>query len=354
MKSEKYITGIQQIGVGVENAEMAFKWYRKNFGMDIVAFDEKATAKLMLHYTQGKTCERHAILALNFQGGGGFEIWQHTGKAPEKIHEECYLGDLGIHIVKMKTANVKLAFNDFKAKGINIISEIKETPNQIPFFFVKDAFDNIFQFIEEAEIYEKTKFSSGGVFGAIIGVSNIETALNVYGKLLNYDKIIYDSTDIFEDFNSLKGGKRKFRRVLLTHSKTRHGSFSKFYGATQIELIQLLEGNASRIYENRVWGDPGFIHICFDVIGIKNLKQESESLGFPFTVDSANSFDMGDAAGHFAYISDPDGTPLEFVETHKVPIIKKWGLFINLKGRDPQNSIPRWMINTLKWKRVKE
>ena len=31
---------------------------------------------------------------------------------------------------------------------------------------------------------------------------------------------------------------------------------------------------------------------------------------------------MGDAAGQFAYIEDPDGTLIEFVETHKVPLVK--------------------------------
>jgi len=76
----KQINGIQQLGVGVENLEEGFKWYRQNFGMDILVFDEKATAHLMLEHTGGEPRERHAVLALNMQGGGGFEVWQHTGK----------------------------------------------------------------------------------------------------------------------------------------------------------------------------------------------------------------------------------------------------------------------------------
>lgn len=31
---------------------------------------------------------------------------------------------------------------------------------------------------------------------------------------------------------------------------------------------------------------------------------------------------MGNAAGHFSYNEDPDGTLIEYVETHKVPIVK--------------------------------
>jgi len=78
----KQINGIQQLGVGVTDIREAFDWYRKNFGMDIKMFEEAAMAELMLPHTAGEPRSRHAILALNMQGGGGFEIWQHTGKEP--------------------------------------------------------------------------------------------------------------------------------------------------------------------------------------------------------------------------------------------------------------------------------
>jgi hypothetical protein len=83
------------------------------------------------------------------------------------------------------------------------------------------------------------------------------------------------------------------------------------------------------------------------------LREEVRSKGFPFTVDSGDSFDMGEAAGHFAYISDPDGTPIEFVETHKLPIIKKLGWNVDLRKRDPNKSLSKWLIGAFRWKRVK-
>ena len=79
------INGIQQLGVGVEDVHEAWKWYREHFSMDILMFDEEAVAELMLAHTEGKSRARHAILALNMEGGGGFEIWQHTDKKPAKI-----------------------------------------------------------------------------------------------------------------------------------------------------------------------------------------------------------------------------------------------------------------------------
>ena len=83
------------------------------------------------------------------------------------------------------------------------------------------------------------------------------------------------------------------------------------------------------------------------------LKKECENKGFPFTVDSSNSFDMGEAAGRFSYIEDPDGTLIEFVETHKVPVMKKIGWYINLKNRDPKKHLPRWMLLAMGLNKVK-
>ena len=109
------INGIQQLGIGVENVEEAWKWYREHFSMDILMFEEEAVAELMLAHTDGKPRARYAVLALNMRGGGGFEIWQHTGKEPETINFEIQLGDLGINIGKIKTDDVGAAYKKYKA-----------------------------------------------------------------------------------------------------------------------------------------------------------------------------------------------------------------------------------------------
>ena len=350
----KYIAGIQQIGVGVEQVDEAFDWYRKHFGMDVIAFREKAVAELMLPYTEGKKRERDAMLALNMIGGGGFEIWQHTGKAPQAPLIPPTLGDYGIFITKLRSSDVKKAYQSYKDKGLKLLSELLTDPSGSQHFFVKDPFENIFQIVENNHVFMNTGDVNGGVYGAIIGVSDMEKSFAVYQDILEYDQVIYDETKIFDEFASLPGGKREMRRVLLKHSKKRTGSFSPMFGPTVIELVQLTQEKGKAIFEGRIWGDLGFIHLCFDIIGMDALRREVSQKGFPFTVDSAESFDMGEAAGHFAYISDPDGTPIEFVETHKLPIIKAIGWNMNLRGRNPEKSVPPWMIKTLRWKRVKD
>ena len=80
---------------------------------------------------------------------------------------------------------------------------------------------------------------------------------------------------------------------------------------------------------------------------MSEIKTSCENLGHPFTVDSANSFDMGEAAGHFTYVEAPEGTLIEFVETHKIPIIKKIGWYLDLIKRGQTKPLPKWFFKLL-------
>jgi catechol 2,3-dioxygenase-like lactoylglutathione lyase family enzyme len=352
------ISGIQQMGIGVTNVHEAWKWYNNNFGMDCRVFEDVAEAKLMLPYTGGEPRSRHAVLALNLQSGGGFEIWQYKGREPLKIKEEIRIGDLGIIACKMKVRNIQETLTGYQKARLNVPSAASEDPSGKLTFFMNDPYGNIFQMTEATDWFRDEKKNTGGSYGAIIGVTDIEKSRVVYSDILGYDKVIYDATGKFNDLSGLPGGNNECRRVLLGRSKSFAGPFSKVLGNSVIELVSVTGTKGKRIFENRFWGDPGFIHLCYDMRGMDELKKYCEQKGYPFTVDSkksheGNSFDMGEAAGHFSYIEDPDGTLIEFVETHKVPILKKFGLFLDLRKRDPDKSLPDWMVSMLRFSRVK-
>ena len=78
---------------------------------------------------------------------------------------------------------------------------------------------------------------TGGAYGAIIGVSDIEKSREVYSGILGYDEIVYDKTGIFPDIADLPGGNKECRRVLLKRSKPFSGPFSKAFGQSVIELV---------------------------------------------------------------------------------------------------------------------
>ncbi|TVQ04821.1 MAG: VOC family protein, partial [Balneolaceae bacterium] len=196
--------------------------------------------------------------------------------------------------------------------------------------------------------FQNGKHSTGGVCGAVIGVSDIDAVLPLYKMAIGFETIVYDETGQFDDLHE----NHQFRRLLLRKKQRDEGAFSRLFGHIDIELIQALDRQPQKIYSDRYWGDPGFIHICFDVTNMELLKEKCEGLGYVFTVDSASTFDMGEAAGRFSYIEDPDGTLIEFVQAHKLPILKKLGWYINLKKRKHQKPLPDWMLKTMSFNRV--
>ena len=335
--NQKLIYGIQQIGVGVDNAYDAFKWYATKLGSDICVFEDNNTATYMAPYMCGEPHKKRAILAANLQGGSAFKIWQYTDRKPLRPEQQIILGDLGIIIAKIKSRDIQKSYNRLKKNGVNIISQINTEPDGHRSFYIKDICDNILCIKEFNSWYTDNGFDVGGTFGCVIGVSDIEISLKLYSNILGYNEVIYDITGEFSDLEDLPNGFGKFRRILLSHQNERVGGFSKLMGESQIELIQSMDTEIKSIFKNRYWGDIGFIHLCSDINNMEGMVKECSEKGFPFKVLSNASFDMGDANGHWAYIEDSDGTLIEFVETKKVPIIKKLNLNINLEKREPPN-----------------
>ncbi|MDL2228034.1 VOC family protein [Bacteroidales bacterium OttesenSCG-928-K03] len=350
---EKIISGIQQVGIGIKDLNEAWKWYNDILGFDIKIFDDTGTAEKMLPYTGGKPQDRRAILAYNLRGGGGLEIWQPMGRELIYPKEEIILGDYGIFSCKIKCPDVKLAFETYKNKNVDVINKPSLSPSGIMHFFIKDPYNNIFEIEEDNFVFADEKKTTGGVNGAIIGVSDMEKSIDFYSRILDYDTIVYDITGIFDDLQGVPGSTNKLRRVMIKRSKPIVGPFSQLFGSSHIELVQNLEETSKKIYENRFWGDPGFIHICFDIRNMNKIKEEIQAIGQDFVCDGGRDFDMGDANGHFTYIEDPDGTLIEFVETFKVPIMKKLGIAINLMNRDDKKPLPRYLLKALRFGRVK-
>ena len=352
---EKIICGIQQMGIGVPDVQTIWKWYRKMFGIDIRLFEDAAEAPLMTRYTGDEVQSRTATLALSMESGGGFEIWQYTSRPTEKANFAIQLGDLGLYACRIKSRDVKASFEFHKSNGVTLLSELSQTPSGELNYFLEDPNGNIFNIVEGSGWFSDTKHPArtGAVAGVLIGVSDIEASLKLYRDVLDYETVEYDETGAFDCFSGLLAGDQEFRRVLLSHKSERKGPFSKLLGPTKIELVQAIDRKPKKIFADRFWGDWGFVHLCFDIQGMETLKKECETAGFPFTVDSGNTFDMGEAGGRFSYIEDPDGTWIEFVETHKVPVMKNIGWYINLKKRDPKKRLPNWMLKAMAFNRVK-
>lgn len=350
-----FFSGIQQVGVGTENFKTSWEWYIEHFQIDVKILEDDTVAELMLPYTGNSPQKRRACIAINLQGGGGFEIWQYSDRKPKPIDFDIQIGDLGLFVAKIKSRDVDAFHCELSAK-YGKISNVEITPDGKKCFYLLDPFGNYFQVVEDDYIFIDEKRLAGGAVGAMIGVRDVEKSLPVYQDILGYDTVIYDKTGHFEDWQFLRGGEQTYRRILLGRSKPFKGAFSPLFGNSTIELVTALERQPKKIFEGRYWGDPGFIQVCFDVINMDALKAYCAEKGFPFTVDSCadkGRFDMGDASGRFTYIEDPDGTLIEFVETQKIMIMKKWGWSLNLLKRNRQKPLPKLLFRMMRMNKIK-
>ena len=350
---ERFINGIQQVGIGVADAQAAFEWYKNIFGTDIIVFKDTAVASLMKQYTGNIAQKRHAILAMNMQGGGGFELWQYCEKIPVAPAFEIALADTGIFAVKIRCKNIEDTYNFYKSEDVNILTSPMLNPEGKKHFFIKDPWNNIFELIEDDYCFANENKFTGGVNGVLIGVAEMEKAISFYKNVLGFREEVYNDEAFYSDWKGLPGNEKKCRRVILKKFWKPTGAFGKLLGPVQIELVQALDYKPKKIFANRHWGDLGFIHVCFDLNNMKAHEKICVDNGYPLTVNSANSFNMGEAAGHFSYNEDPDGTLIEYVETHKVPIAKKFGLYLNIQKRNPKNCLPDWIVKCLRFSRAK-
>lgn len=362
MQDNIIISGIQQMGVGVSNVEESWKWYREYFGFEVIVFDEWADAEFMLPYTGGTPKSRHACLALNLQGGGGFEIWQHTSFTPRAANFDIIPGDLGIYSCKIKCKDAESYFKILKDKGQNVSEKVYTDATGRKFFYVRDPWNNLFQLVQPTQqqagwLLDEGK-PTGGVYGGVVGSHDADAAMIFYKEMLGYDIVLSDETKEFDDLSYLGAQGVTFRRVILGHSEIKKGPFGRLLGPSEIEIIQAINRPQPirKIFENRMWGELGFIQICYDIYNMDGLREFCKEKGWNFTVDSMaykNDFNMGEAGGDFAYNEDPSGSLIEYVQTNKLTIMKKLGIAINLKKRKGK-ALPKWMLKCLRFLKRKE
>ncbi|GAB5537962.1 MAG: hypothetical protein Salg2KO_00650 [Salibacteraceae bacterium] len=345
------INGIQQMGIGTTDVHKSWEWYRKNFGFDVPVFDEAAEAPLMTQYTGDKVHARHAILAMNLNGGGGMEIWQFTSRKSADQHDFSLLQN-GLLVTKIKCRDAQQGFDSIgqKSKGSPVTD-----PTGKACFSVIDPFGNPFIASESDNWYRQKNSVFGGIEGVLIGVSDMEKSLTFYRDVLEIDHIVYDETNVFDDLKGLTDGDKKYRRVRLQPSKRNTGAFSEVFGMFHIELLQPIDTpSLPHNLHDRFWGDQGYIHLCFDVNQMDQIKKRADDLNNAFTVDNGDSFSMGEAAGRFAYLEDPDGSLIELVETDKITVSKKLNWFLTLSESRKKKPLPRWLFSIMAFNRVKD
>ena len=361
------IHAIQQVGLGVIDKQYTLDWFARLLDFRTIIFDDENEAPFMTKYTGGDVCKRSAALVFNSHGGAGLEIWQHTSRKPLLLPENISLRSLGFLICKIRCRGIFALVERLQQDtepSLQIIGKIGMRPTgEYSCYFT--VFEAWFELVEgKQDFFQDTGESfCAGVLGVTVGVSNMENALQFYRYVLGYDHVVQDQEDDWEDWKGFAAmnieNSGKYRRVLLQREVPETGLYAELFGVGEIELVEFVRNpwkevqqtiketlhlrKSTHLYSERYWGDPGFIHLCFDVSEMDSLADRLEQSGIYFTVDSGKDFAMGKlASGRFAYLEDPDGSLIEFVETYRIPILKKWRISLNV--RKMRQKLPRWLL----------
>ncbi|MGB3152671.1 MAG: VOC family protein, partial [Maribacter sp.] len=221
---DEIINGIQQIGIGVSDTRSVFNWYREHLGFDILLFQDEATASLMTQYTNDEPQRRDAYLSLNMRGGGGLEIWQFKDRSPNPPKNPVLLGDLGINAMKIRTVDLNVSYQKLQKLELSFLSKVISSNVEGSFFYFDDPWGNLVQVVQDSYSFMKTRLSTGGVLGAVIGVSDIDASITFYKNLLGYSTVLVDA---IVELPSLKDFDKKetFRKVILQHKRDKIGGF---------------------------------------------------------------------------------------------------------------------------------
>lgn len=347
MEGRKIIYGIQQVGIGVCNAEEAFRWYGQVLGADLLIFDDRKMATHMARYMGGEPRQKRALLAMHANGGSGYEIWQYEDRVPQAPVQAPILGDTGVNYVAVKTHDLDQAVEKLQAAEVDTFQWERAGADHCREVFFRDPYGNLLCLREAEDWFAHQHGPLGGICGVAIGVKDIERSCNLYSDILGYSQVIRDS----EVTDPEQGG--RLRELVLAMPQYPTGGFSPLLGQSTVTLLQALDREPRAIFADRYWGDLGYIHVCFDTRNIGDLMQECEQKGYPFKVKSEETFEMGDTNGRWGYLEDDDGSLIEFVEAQRVPLIKPLGVSINMRKRDPHRPLPNWLLKALRLKRVR-
>ncbi|MFM7005954.1 MAG: VOC family protein [Flavobacteriales bacterium] len=345
------IHGIQHIGVAVSDMNKTLPLYRKWFGMNIPFFDSVQAAPLMDVFTHNQTITKRASMVMNLKGGCAMEVIEPTSFKAQPLPSDFTLGDIGIFAVHMRMQGPQKALAQIPVA--NRRSELLQDPIQQARFLIQDPDGLYFWAKQDAQVFSNDSSQLGGVAGLSIGVSDIAASKAFYA-LLGFDQVLFEDQGIFTDLQGFPGGAKEVQRVILSTAKPAEGPFGAMIGYSQLELICTPQRKGQKIFRCRIWGDTGFVHLGLDICDMKGLQLELQSQQIKFACDSNEALSMGQTKVHCAYITDPDGVLIELIEVFKIPLLEKWGIFLNVHGKKSGKHLPKWLIKLLRFSRIKD
>jgi catechol 2,3-dioxygenase-like lactoylglutathione lyase family enzyme len=298
-------SGVHHVAIGVKNFDLMQSFYRDVLGISkvFVEFPE-IEHKPLSELVRMPHVVFKGVMLFHPAGGMIVELVKMTNPVPRPVRNDFRYGDIGLNKIIIYVNELEHFYIEYKDR-INFCSKPKmaKVPGLGDYHFVycKDPEGNLIEFIANSNV--KTQTGYGGVYGAGIGVTDLERSMSFYQSKMAFDQVIIKPHEKFSGHvDEITGYKNtKVRSCMLSSSQ----------GGGVIELFEAIKPRGRSIPFSTIWGDLGYLQVCLngnDIIEIADYcrREGIEVIAGPNTADD-------DLAPSLVYLRDPDGLMLEYI-----------------------------------------
>jgi catechol 2,3-dioxygenase-like lactoylglutathione lyase family enzyme len=312
------INAFQHVGMGVWDVDKTYSFYKKLFGYKIKLNDITMASKEM-EPVVGSLETMRMMMAMNTRGGGILEFIEHKSSPVRPYPEEAGYGNCGVLEIGFGVRAIEKVVDSFRVKGVTLLTPVCELAladgRRRRYAYLTDPDGMKVQLVEDLRPGQPAaeKPEVQGVFQVGVGVSDVEASKAFYESVLGFDREIYSFDGHNPDLDPVSGGPIHMNTVILERSAPNRGPVSELPSGT-IKLMAVPDDKGEHIYKGRRWGDIGCMEFCMDVSDLEGAVEDAKHKGVPIYLQPCE-VDMGSGSkGKVAYIRDPDGTIVEFVE----------------------------------------
>lgn len=316
------INAFQYVGMGVWNAEETYAFYKRLFGFKLKLNDITTSSK-ELEPVVGTRETMRMMMALNLKGGAVLEFVEHKSSPIRPFPEDASYGHYGILEIGFGVRGIERVVEDFKARGVRFLTPICELDmgdgRHWRYAYLADPDGLRVQLVEDIQAGEPAarKPEVQGVIHVGIGVSNLKRSKAFYETALGFDRLVYACEGHMPEMDPLTGNPLEMKLAILERSAPVTGPVTLLPAGT-VKLFEVPRHQGMHIYKGRRWGDIGCMEFCMDVSDLKATVAEVQAKGAEVYLPPVDIDGGFGSKGKIAYILDPDGTMVEFLEVSTV------------------------------------
>ncbi len=316
------INALQHVGQGVRDVDRTYGFYKRHFGFKAKLNDLTVASKEMAAVI-GSVETMRMMMAVNAKGGGIIELIEHKSRPIMAAPADTF-GNYGIIEVGYGARNIDHVVADFQASGAEFLTPVCELSlnggRRWRYAYLRDPDGLLLQLTEDLgpRPLQPSNPEVYGVTHVGIGVSNLERSREFYRSVLGFDRLLYELEGHMPDMDAITGGPLRMKMAILERSLPASGPLAGLLRQGVVKLVEVPDRKGKHLYAGRCWGDVGCMEVCFDVSDLRATVADMEQRGIKIYLPPVD-INMGSGSkGAAAYIQDPDGTTIEFVEVKSI------------------------------------